>query len=502
MSSATASRWFAPSHEFYASLDDYAIVKVQSAYVRQARIHPDHGSNRVGFREPSFSDILSSLRLNPCYPFATEGQLVYADVDEENPKHKEDVYGRIAKEVPLDAESESESVKSARKHLIEHLATEWFKSESGNPTENDDNDKDVSEAHHRLSRTKAMFTGMLQDGVIDDAVIEYILGAAETETAKRDLLNIVSSQTRHRSHRPVLVLVDLIDDMQSSEVGVTTGWVIGYEFVENLLIIKPFLSTPDRHPLGGSWYDSLPDDGISFFGSPATFVEKYYYNTTQGAVDDDVADADADQTPPATATSASPFPPHHGFQPLIHTIAAKWIHRLWDSLFSSSSSSSSFPSSPPFSPPNHTNFQTAITSNLKKLTTIPFPIQPKINNNNPLSFSPSPSSSSSSSLSSITSTVTAPESSTPPPPPSSTSPGPSSTRKQNQKRIYHFDTYVQIQHLLESEEADLRAVARRAKLAGDEDVAYQAARVWEEVLGLVRGVGLVNGDEKGKGKGE
>ena len=243
MSSSTASRWFGPSHEFYASLDDYAVVQVQSAYVRQAKIHPDHGSNRVGFHEPSFSDILSSLRLNPCYPFATEGQLVYADVDEENPKHKEDVYGRIAKEVPLDAESESESVKSARKHLIEHLATEWFK--GGNPgTENDDDnndDDDVSEAH-RLSRTKAMFAGMLQDGVIDDAVIEYILGA-ESEAAKRDLLNIVSSQTPHRSQRPVLVLIDLIDDMQSSE---------------------------------------------------ATVVEKYCYYTQEAVVDEDDDDADAD----------------------------------------------------------------------------------------------------------------------------------------------------------------------------------------------------------------
>ena len=441
MTTATARRWFAPSHEFHSSLDDYAVVGATSTQIRHGKAYADNGCNRRGLHQPTFADMLLELRLKRCYLFAMEGRLVYADVDNQNPKHKEDVYNRMAKEALLDAESDS--VKSARKKLIEHFATEWYGHEKAIQG---DTDAD------RCKLARNALKNMVLEGTIDDAVIGYIL-SAETGATKTELLNIMSCQTRLRTPRPVLVVIDMIDDMQSTEMGVTKGWVIGYEFVKDLLIIKPFVSTPDQHPLGGSWYAPVEnDDGINYSGCPGTFATNYVL-AVQNHQDTKTA------VPPSFASGSLPA----AFKSFVHTVAAKWILRSWKPLSSSPSMVNKFPSAE--------TLKTAISTHSIMLSMTRFPIQQKAN------ACPSPSRSLSSlSISSTTAsgtdTVTG----------IATEEGEDAT----EKRAWRFDTFMEIQDLLESEETDIRAVALRAKRAGDVDLAERAAAVFEDVLSLVR----------------
>lgn len=436
MATSTSRRWFAPDHEFQASLDDYAVCNAPSTYIRHAKTHADTGCNRRRLRQCTFADMLLYLESNPCYAFVGEGQLVYADVDDGNPKHQEDVYGRIAKEVPLDADAESDVVKSTRNKLIEHLAEEWFGREKPARDLGDDD---------RYTSAKIEFDDMVLSGRIDDAVVGHIL-RTETEAAKKELLNIVSGQTGYQTQRPVLVLVDMIDDMQSTEMGVTKGWVIGYEFVRNLLIIKPFLSTKDQHPLGGSWYAPVEnDDGIIYSGSPEAFAEKYVLAAQKHQ---DTKTADLPSLPSASLPAA--------FKPFVHTVAAKWILHYYTALSSSPSATKNFP--------NLETLKIAISTHQIMLSTVPFPVQDK---KSPLSvFSDALSSLA------ISSSSTATEKET----------------DASGTRVWKFDTFIMIQHMLESEEGNIRAIALNAKNLGDEHVANRAAEIWEAILDLVREV--------------
>jgi hypothetical protein len=456
MTSSTVSRWFAPNHEFYASLEDYAVVRASSTYIREAKTHADTGCNRIGYRNPNFADMITTSTTNPCYSFAIPGQLLYADVDEENPNHKADVYGRIAKEDPLEAESDR--VKAVRTHLLEHVTTEWFESEiPPAPTEEEEGG-----FTDRKWRAKMMLGELLQDGEIDDTIIGYLM-RAETETEKEDLLNILSGQTRRRTRRPVLMLIDMFDSMQTTEMGVTKGWVIGYDFLDDNLIIKPFLSTPDRHPLGGSWYGKGPadkDDGINYSGSPGTFVENYVLAANKHKLITSSSES-ASASASASASQSEAESQTQPFKTLIHTLAAHWILKHWSPLSSSPSTLFSTTSSTISKP----LFEASIKILTTKLSTIPFVIQEKKEK-------------SASSSSSQTATTGA---------------GDDGKRR----RVWRFNTFLQIQHLLENEEAEVREIALSAKRMGDEDVAMEAARVWEGCLEIVKGVnaGLVGGED-------
>lgn len=403
--STAASRWFfRPDHEFLASLEDYAVVKKTSTEVHHARTHVDTGCYRRGLNGKTFADVLLKLPANPCYSFAAEGQLVYADVDEENAKHKEDIFGSIAEEEPL--KIVSDDVMAARKYLIEQLAKKWFQHEKGSNG-------------HRYRMALDKLESMVVEGEIDNSIIRYIIGAP-TETKKQLLLNIVSDQTQRSTQRSVLVLIGLIDDMQSTDMGVTNGWRIGYDFMKGLLIIKPFLSAKDKHPLGSSWYTPVQDDdAISFSGTPGTFATDYasqapnQLNTeTNGA------------TPLATASIPD------AFKALVHTVAAKWIARHWKRLFSTEE--------------NLEAFKKAILTNTVALTTIKFPVKPK----------------------------------TAPPPFVNPDSVPEEDHDASGRGNWIVDAYVRIQDILEKEEPRIRAVALQAKEAGDHYAADRIAGAW------------------------
>ena len=403
--STAASRWFfRPDHEFLASLGDYAVVQKTSTEVRHAKTHVDNGCYRRGLNQNSFADVLLKLPANPCYSFAHDGQLVYADVDDENAKHKEDVYGSIAEEAPL--KSVSDDVKVARKYLIEHLAKKWFQHERGSNA-------------HRCRMAQDRLFSMLRDGEIDDSIIRYII-CAPNETKMQVLLNIVSGQSQRSTQRPVLVLIGLIDDMQSTEMGVTKGWKIGYDFMKGTLIIKPFLSTKDKHPLGSYWYTPAKgDDDISFQDTPGTFVTNYAHQAPNQT------NVDRNAPQPLAIPAA--------FKALVHTVAAKWIARHWKRLFSTEE--------------NLEAFKKAILSNTVALTTIKFPVTKKTG---PLPF-------------------VNPDS------------VPEEDHDASGRGNWIVDAYVRIQDILEKEEPQIRDVALRAKEAGDHYAADRIAGAWSDM---------------------
>lgn len=304
MNSSAAYRWFAPEHENEALIQDYAVVGWHSEDVRKEQADTDSGRNGPRLKtEATFDDVSFWLESHSCYEFAHQGQLVYADVDEENPMHKEDVYGKMAKESPV--YDEAESVEATEKQIFKYYVTKgsW---------------EQYSEDDYKNSTTYwDFFYRMKSGGPLEASITEYIF-RAENKAAKEELLQIMSGQTTCQTKRPVLVLIGMIDDLQSIEIGVTKGWAMGYDFLKELLIIKPFISKPDHHPLGENWYIQYPSsDGISFCGSFQTFAQNYIAAAETHTKDPESTDLTAAST---------------GFKILIHTFTARWLLQHWSDL--------------------------------------------------------------------------------------------------------------------------------------------------------------------------
>lgn len=415
--SSTASRWFCSDLQFCASLRDYAVVKATSTQVRHARTHADTGCNRHGLRQCTFADMLSKLSKNPCYSFAVEGQLVYADVNNDDPEHEKGVDKQNAEEVPL--EVESEDFRIAREKLIVHLTEKWY--------EHKISDLEVNVAdRYMYAMAEDKFEAMLLNGTVDDAVIGYIR-RAETETEKKELLDIVSDQTQRPAQRPVLVLIGLIDDMQSEAMGKTEGWAIGYDFVKDLLIIKPFLSAGQNHPLGGSWYSSTQDDdGINYSGCPNQFADMY------------ILEARIQQNTAMVAQrSGLTESLHTAFRTFVHTVAAKWILRHLHSLSHPGDENSRLKP-----------LENAIYIHSIFLSVVEFPIKKKIV----------------------------------PPPFVNSDSIPEEEHCPTGQGNWTIDAYVHIQNVLEKEEDAIRAVALQAKEAGDHYVADRIADAYCDMM--------------------
>lgn len=453
MTTPTALRWLASDQEFYASLKDYAVVSEASAFVQHAKTHTDTGCNRRRFLQATFAYVLRELDRKPSYSFATEGHLVYADVDSDNPEHIKDIYSRAKEEQVVSAESDD--VKYARKRLIQHLMARY---NAGQPARN---------ASRYKERAKARLRQMQEAGVINDVVIDYIV-AAKTEAAKTGLLNIMSGQTEEKFQRPVLVLIGMIDDMQTLEVGVSKGWVIGYEFVKNLLIIKPFISTPDQHPLGGSWFASVQDeDGILYSGPPANFAGKY------------VHDAQNQHNPETAVEASGPSASFAAaFKTLVHTVAANWILSHGPKLFDHADTTNKVP--------NRNALKTALRTNFTKLKTIIFPVKEKANQSSlPVSLSTLSLYSASDAASdagirtpteAVTDAIVDPVTEIP-------------AKEEADiigERVVNFRAFRTIQRILEDDEKFLRDAAINAKAKGDDDTAERAAALFENVLGLLK----------------
>lgn len=337
--------FFVPKNDFQVLLGDHAVVQKTSTQIRHGKTHAGTGCNRSFLsHQHTFAKVLSELPANPAFPFATEGQLVFADVDDENPKHEEEISQNSTKTVP--ANVESDDVGRARESLIEHLATQRFEHEDRGEGEN----YEVAKQH---------LAERIAQGVLDPDIMEYII-RAQTRAEQTKLLKIMSGQTIRLFPRRVLVLVGLIDDMQNTKIGVNRGWRIGYDLVHNVLIIKPFLSAEKKHPLGGSWTASAQEDDKISFSDKSTAFAKHYIDAAKQI------NKEVDAQSPLTSVLKS----------LVHTMAAQWISR--NSILQLIDVQDVEP------------FEEAIATHIKRLARVKFPVKSKLQDHDASGRRPSP----------------------------------------------------------------------------------------------------------------
>lgn len=275
--SSTADRWFVPQDEFYQCLSDYALVCYSTPCVRSLILETD----RELVLDVDLDNTLDDKTVIARYEFAKQGQLLFSDVDDEDPVHKGKVYGEWAKGVPNKEEAENKAAE-----IIE--ACKW---------------QEVSMSWQQGRLRPEWNQGSYGDpGIIDDCTIPHIL-TAKTIEDKEEILHFMSGQIGLPTKRPVLILINMIDSMQTTETGETEGWVLGFDFIKELLVIKPFTSKGGRHPLGGKWHGDVAQDGVSFSGTPQEFAKAY---------------AELGRTVEAGNKA-------DGFRMIVHTNAAKWI---------------------------------------------------------------------------------------------------------------------------------------------------------------------------------
>lgn len=274
-------------------MSDYALARRSAASVREEILDIDNAA-RIVNAEDTFMTEYFRLCFEPCYDFAV-GRLVYADVDDEDPSHKEKV-NEWTKETSI--QGESENTKEIKKELVKTLVDKWYPRERFPPEKNEESTPEDDRERWTLRDLK----WLTRRGLLEVDIVSLIL-TADTVEEKRQILNLMSGQTRYPTKRPVLALVDMIDSKQTTELGETEGWVIGYDFIKELLVIKPFVSKGGNHPLGARWYGDVAQDGVSFSGTLQEFATDYIElgKTVEAGNKDD------------------------GFKMLVHTLAADWM---------------------------------------------------------------------------------------------------------------------------------------------------------------------------------
>ncbi|MCJ1299793.1 hypothetical protein MMC08_002586 [Hypocenomyce scalaris] len=270
MSTSTAN-WSLPTRTWKRLIQDYALVSFRATFIQRELRNHDR------FQHPhyvNFQDFLKG-RFVHNYSFAQCGgvELVYADVDQGNEAHHK-VVGSWAEE--KEAEVEDESVAGEKKKLVEAAKGKFhFMSGAMDKKKAEGKDQEGSgKAGKPRAWTDLMVLSELRHRVSEDQswINEYIMRLS-SRTAKEAVLQILSEQSRSKTVRPVMLLLDMVDSCQSTKASETTGWVTGYDFLENVIIIKPFLSKEGHHPLGETWFGTVAEDGVAFRGSPEELLK-------------------------------------------------------------------------------------------------------------------------------------------------------------------------------------------------------------------------------------
>ncbi|KAI4096371.1 MAG: hypothetical protein LQ339_007013 [Xanthoria mediterranea] len=318
---STASKWFVPPDVYFASIEDYAVVGESAVYVKNNLIeYPEHRALAVydstpvcpGVRErhPDMGDIFR-LFVDDEHNRDDEGlRLLYADVDRDNEEHQQRV--RDAAMAGF-VEAESTDVQEAIRGIVERWA---MRAKHEQP-------EDIRE--ERMAMHEEAFEDEARRGTvgyIHKHLIDHVLGL-KSEEDRRRVLMIISRQHRRKSPRPVLLLLDMIDKFSP---GAKEGWLIGYDFYADKIIIKPYHAvegTGSEHPLTEKWDIQLPDDGVSWKGHPVDFVAHELPQLLK-EIDDHEEREQESKSKSQT----------YGFKLLAYHTVTRWIHRHWDAMTS------------------------------------------------------------------------------------------------------------------------------------------------------------------------
>ena len=250
MSCPTAERWFVPDEDYYFLSEDYALVNRSSNWIQ---VFLDRIDKVKEVRVSSYDNFYQYMRYSPRWFLETtngKGILIYADVDQARPEHKAMVYDLNAQKPWL--EEAEKHTEEASKSLIEFAKSTLLHSALDLEilTEED---------------VKAEMLYSIQKMGFPDELVDYLIKLEDTRI-KAETLRILSGQKRYRKPRPVMILVKMLDN------GDAGGWVIGYDFVQNLIIIKSFDSKHGQHPLGEAWFEKPTRDDIYTSANPHDFA--------------------------------------------------------------------------------------------------------------------------------------------------------------------------------------------------------------------------------------
>lgn len=285
MSCPTAIRWFVPDHEFYATDDDYAVVGMSEKFARR---QIDDGNNDGILQGPDgspetvvyFDELLSKTirRQTPCYDFAVSGRMLWADVDDSKPQHRSEVQA-LVKDKGSPKEGDYENVWKEFWPLMDIALKAHFEKikskKGGSKISAPDSDQDDFTQEERERYLYRRLREWSKHGCLEPVVFDTLFTGFKTAEKRQTMINMLTFQAPSGKSRPLMILVNMVDSLQTSRFGEKEGWAVVYDIQRDLFICKPFFSNEERHPLTSPWYFDVKDDGVSFSWAPRVFIEQY-----------------------------------------------------------------------------------------------------------------------------------------------------------------------------------------------------------------------------------
>ena len=331
MSPPTTNTWMLPDNEYYAKTEDYALVGESAKLIR---CEIDEGNKFVAkllSKNPHFIDVLRLYRHGSCYDFASGGgRVIYADVDDSNPDHETEVKQLRGTEQKLDysAHDEAEAIGdeaiAAREALVKHLL-EICK--GCYPPDNAEEAQMDQEAFNewKMCQVLDVFNHNEKDHhLVAPHLLNFMAGPGHEH--RQGIMNNVSDQELSPNKRPVMLLIDMVDDLQCPTRGTKVGWALAYDVIEQQIIVKPFFSDKSHHPLTTSWKAAVVDDGVSFASSPAQFVKEY--SALAQSIEEKISNGDIEDSEEDLKLQDKTL----AFRMLVHTLVVKWVLRHWSGL--------------------------------------------------------------------------------------------------------------------------------------------------------------------------
>ena len=322
----TADGWMILDQEYYAKTEDYALVGGSAKLVRWEIDEANNSIVPLPSKSLSYGDVLQLHRSFPVYDFASQGnRLIYADVDDLNPEHEKQVKELRSKEQELDCVYEKAT--EAEGVLATYLGEAW---KDRIPPRSIEETPLGQEDFLLYKKAKAIeiFNEMRQQhAAFDTKLVNYIAGAGHEY--RREIMDFLSVQELSPNKRPVMLLIDIVDSMQSQISAAKEGWVLAYDITKQQIIIKPFFSNKDRHPLTSSWTAPTVHDFVSTAMSPMLFAYEYT-GLGQKTISNDVLN----ETDQSLDKDLEPEQQRMAFRMLVHSVVIKWVFRHWEGLIS------------------------------------------------------------------------------------------------------------------------------------------------------------------------
>ncbi|KAL9596707.1 MAG: hypothetical protein Q9219_005618 [cf. Caloplaca sp. 3 TL-2023] len=306
MAAPAADRWFIPDGVYRAQTDDYAVVGMAADTAKRQVECSDNAprdSDLCRCNPYSFRDALKQRLIGP---FGYGGyfprhSLIFADVDQADPAHEKDVRTKRAAAQELD--KATEKGESAEGKLVKTILEGWKQSTARDP------DDHVSEERDTELSVKAYLERCTYTA--PPRVLQAMMELDQEE--RREALMLLSDQGTLPLdvQRPVLILVGTVDTAQTTVLGTGQGYKIAFDPLSKELIIMPYESSPEKHPLGDKWFADIPADGISFKGP----IKDFILNCFNFA--DDVLKNEVRPTEP------------EGFKYLVYAYVTDWIYKRY-----------------------------------------------------------------------------------------------------------------------------------------------------------------------------